>query len=67
VEVDNEEIILALLNKGADMEREDPSGTKPLDRLGNKANKISSQAWHITEYGDKKFQFKLKGFHCKYF
>ena len=32
VEVDSEELILALLNRGADMEREDTAGTKPLDR-----------------------------------
>ena len=31
VEVDREELILALLNRGADMEREDTAGTKPLD------------------------------------
>jgi hypothetical protein len=32
VEVDSEEIILCLLDSGADMEREDPRGARPLDR-----------------------------------
>jgi hypothetical protein len=32
VEVDSEEIILCLLDSGADMEREDPLGARPLDR-----------------------------------
>ncbi len=32
VEVDSDEIILSLLDSGADMEREDPRGARPLDR-----------------------------------